>query len=189
VRAGDEFCEACGEKVPKELKNTLGEQGAAAEWTMATHGKKAESTQKTIGGLAILFVLGGVVFFFVTRSQVETALGELGGAADTQPLVHAVGAANTVGELRAYLEHQPWQVLGLNLFLAAIMAGLWQWSKRALLPAAITALALYVAVIVMSAIYDPSSLASGLVLKIIIVVALANGVRSAAAVRRLELAR
>jgi len=189
VRSGDDFCEACGARVTPELKSTLGTKGAAAEWTLAAHDKKAQNTQKTIGALSILFVIGGVVFFFITRSQGETALAELAGVNDSEPLLHAVAGASTVGELRAALAREPWQVLGLNIFLALVMAGLWQWSKRALLPAAITALGLYVAVMVTSAVVDPASIAQGIIVKILVIAALANGVKSAAAVRRLELAR
>ncbi len=136
-----------------------------------------------------MFVLGGIVFFFITRGQVNTALSSLSDASESAPLREAVAGATTVGELRSALERQPWQVLGLNLFLAAVMLGLWIWSKRSLLPAIITALAVYVTVMVGSALYDPSTLAQGIILKIIIIVALARGVQSTLAARKLELAR
>jgi hypothetical protein len=155
----------------------------------AQHSKQLRNAQSTIGGLSILFVLGGIVFFFITRSQVDAALVSLSSASESAPLAEAVAGATTVGELRSSLERQPWQVLGLNLFLAAVMLGLWIWSKRALLPAIITALAVYVTVMVASALYDPSTLAQGVIMKVIIIVALARGVQSTVAARKLELAR
>jgi hypothetical protein len=189
VHGGDDFCEACGAKVTPDLKAALRDRLEASHSGYAEYKKKMLSAQGTIGALAILFVIGGVVFFFITRSQVDTALVQLASASDAQPLNEAVGSASTVGELRAVLANQPYQVLGLNLFLAAVMAGLWMWSKRTLLPAIITALAIYVAVQIASAMYDPATLAQGLIMKILVIVALVKGVQSALAAQKLELAR
>ncbi len=80
-------------------------------------------------------------------------------------------------------------MLGINLFLALVMLGLWIWSKRATLPAIITALGIYVAVIIASALYDPATLAQGIVLKVLVIAALAKGVQSTLAARKLETAR
>lgn len=189
VGGGDEFCESCGAQVGPELKSALRARMEASHSGFARHSKQLRNAQSTIGGLSILFVLGGIVFFFITRGQVNTALSSLSDASESAPLREAVAGATTVGELRSALERQPWQVLGLNLFLAAVMLGLWIWSKRSLLPAIITALAVYVTVMVGSALYDPSTLAQGIILKIIIIVALARGVQSTLAARKLELAR
>ena len=41
----------------------------------------------------------------------------------------------------------------------------------------------------MSTLYDPATLAQGVMVKIVVIGALVNGAKSAAAVRRLELAR
>jgi hypothetical protein len=189
VQGGDEFCEACGAKVSPELKAALRDR---LEWTdlgYALHKKKMTSAQSTIGVLAILFVLGGIVFFFIARDQASDALVRLAGAGDAEPLVETIAGATTVGELRSALTSEPYQVLGLNLFLAAVMGGLWYWSKRALLPAIISALGIYIAIQVASALYDPKTLMQGVLLKIIITVALVKGVQSAFAARKLELAR
>ncbi|RYZ07355.1 MAG: zinc ribbon domain-containing protein [Myxococcales bacterium] len=189
IRGGDDFCEACGSKVDPSLKTALRDRLAASDADYAAHKKKMSSAQGTIGALAILFVIGGAVFYFITRGQVDDALQQLAGVGDAQPLNEAVGSATTVGELRSALQSQPYQVLGLNLFLAAVMAGLWVWSKRALLPAIITALGIYVAVQLASAMYDPKTLAQGMILKVIVIVALVKGVQSALAAQKVELAR
>ena len=59
------------------------------------------SAQSTIAALAVLFVLGGIVFFFITRGQVNDALVQLSGARDADPLAEAIASATTVGELRS----------------------------------------------------------------------------------------
>jgi hypothetical protein len=186
VRSGDEFCEACGGKVSPELKKALQDRFEASHIDFAGRGKSAQST---IGGLSVLFTLGGVVIFFVTKNKSDDALAKLTGADDAEVLEQSVAGATTVGELRGELEREPYQALGLNLFLALVMLGLWMWSKRSLLPAIITALGIYVTVIVASALYDPKSLVQGVIVKVVVIVVLAKGVRAALAARKLELAR
>lgn len=189
VRGGDAFCEACGAPAGEELKQALRSRLEASHSGFAEHTKKVRSARSTIGLLSVLFVLGGVVFFFITKGQAEDALTQLGHARDSDLLAKQIAGANTVGELRAELAREPWQVLGLNLFLAAVMLGLWLWSKRALVPAIITALGIYVAVMVASAVTDPKTLVQGLIMKIFVVIALGKGVQSALAARKLELGR
>jgi hypothetical protein len=189
VKNGDDFCEGCGAALPPEQKKRLKDGYDVATVDFTPHAKQVQSAQNTIGWLSILFVFGGVVFFFLTRSKGQEALRQLGDADPATPLAHAVAGATTVGELRNALEQGAWQVLGLNLFLAVVMLGLWLWSKRAALPAVITALGIYLAVQVASVLYDPPSLLQGILMKVFIIGALAKGVKSALNARRLELAR
>jgi hypothetical protein len=187
IRGGDAFCETCGAPVSEELKEALRSRLEASHTGFAEHTKKVRSARSTIGLLSVLFTLGGVVFFFITKAQAEQALNKLGHARDSDLLAQQIAGMNTVGELRAELAREPWQVLGLNLFLALVMLGLWIWSKRALVPAIITALGIYVTVMVASAIADPKTLAQGLLMKIVVTIALAKGVQAALAARKLEL--
>ena len=61
-------------------------------------------------------------------------------------------------ELRARLEWEPTGVLAVNLILAAIMAALAWWGRRAPLAAVLVATAVYVVVIVFNAIADPATI-------------------------------
>jgi hypothetical protein len=74
-------------------------------------------------------------------------------------------------------------VLLVYLILAAVMGLLFQWSKRAPLAAIVIASATYLVLITTSAMVDPRTLAQGIYVKIIIVAALAKGVKSALALR------
>ena len=189
VRGGDEFCESCGAQVPEERKEAIRARLEASDSGYAEHRKRVRSARSVIVALSVLFVLGGVVMYFVTRSQADDAIGKLSGTSDTALLREPIAGASTVGELKAAIEREPWQALGLNLFLAAVMLGLWFWSKKALLAAVITALGIYVAVIVASALFDPKTLAQGIIMKVIVISGLAKGVQSALAARKLESAR
>jgi hypothetical protein len=189
VRGGDDFCESCGGQVPEERKEAIRSRLEASHSEYAEHRKRVRSARTVIVALSVLFVLGGVVMYFITRSQADDALGKLSGASDSALLREPIAGASTVGELKAAIERELWQALGLNLFLAAVMLGLWFWSKKSLLAAVITALGIYVAVMVASALFDPKTLAQGIIMKIIVISALAKGVQSALAARKLELAR
>jgi hypothetical protein len=93
------------------------------------------------------------------------------------------GRSYTVGELRKQLEWAPWGVLIVNLIIAAIMLVLSLWARRAPLPAVLVAAATYAVVIVGSAIMDPTTLAQGWILKLIIIAFLYRGIKAALALR------
>lgn len=69
-------------------------------------------------------------------------------------------------------------VLAINMVLAGIQFGLWQWSKKNLLPAAITSLVLFVTLHLVDAVADPASLARGILVKVLFVIALAQAIRA-----------
>ncbi len=72
-------------------------------------------------------------------------------------------------------------VMGL---LALIYLGLWLWAKRAPFAAALIALVLYVSFLAFDAIVDPRLLFQGIIIKILIIVALAQAVKSGYALRK-----
>ena len=121
--------------------------GVDREWDRTQIEPQLEKGRKWIGAVAILYVLGGLMFFFLTQ--------------------------NTM-------------VLVVNLVLAGIQAGLWLWAKQNLLPAAVTALVLFVTVHLASAVVDPSSLFQGIIVKVIFIVVLAQTIRTALEARALR---
>lgn len=164
----DRFCGKCGQAMPSaedyRAKKYVGHATGAIKW------------------LAVLFLVFGVLMYFVTKGQADAALLKLQGA--------EAGATYTVGdetlgveELRARLEWEPMGVLAVNLILAAIMAVLAWWGRRSPLPAVLVAAAVYVVVIVFNAIADPATLGQGLIVKIIIIAFLAKGIKAALALR------
>jgi hypothetical protein len=93
------------------------------------------------------------------------------------------GKVYTVGEARAELQAEPYRVMAVNLILAAIMGALAVWARRAPVAPLIVALAVFIAVHTLNALIDPATLAQGFILKAIIIVYLASGIRSALALR------
>jgi len=164
----DRFCGKCGQAMP------TGEHYQAK--------KHVGHATGAIKILAVLFLIFGVVMYFVTKGQADATLLQLQGAqaGDTYDVQ---GTTYTAQELREALDWEPKSVLVVNLVLAAIMAGLAWWGRKAPLAAVLIATATYAVVIVASAIADPATLGQGIIVKIIIIAFLVKGIKAALALR------
>jgi len=166
----DRFCAKCGKPMP-----TAEDYELRGNVTAATSAIKA---------LAVLFVLGGLLMFAVTKSQNDAALVKLSAMQDEATYPRPIeGRTYTVGELRKQIEWEPWGVLIVNLILAAIMVALALWARRAPLPAVLIATATYLVLIVGAAIGDPRTLAQGWIIKLIVIAFLVKGIKAALALR------
>ena len=187
IVVGDKFCEKCGAQVTAEQEASLRERLEHSSGDMAEHMKQVRAARQTIMVLAVMFVLGGVVMYFVAQGTAETALNNLRELDADMPYPQEVqGQTVTVGRLREMVESEPRQLLFLNIFLAGLMGGLWLWAKKSVLPAMLVALAVFATVHVASAMMDPKTIVQGIYIKIFAIVALTRGVRAALAARRLE---
>ncbi len=158
------FCVQCGKALPESMPSgprvVSGDQMAA---TAVGQNLQADQLRKQAGQafkalivVAVLSVIGGVVFFFILKSGPKEV-------ADQAPVV-----------------------LAINLVLAAIYAGLAIWARVNPLPAAIVGLVLFVSVHVISAVIDPMSIAQGIIVKIIIVVVLVKAIQAGVKYRQLR---
>lgn len=86
------------------------------------------------------------------------------------------------GGLMYYLSHEQ-SDLAVYLILSGIMAALAFWSRKAPLPAVLVATAIYVSLIVLSAIFDPATIGQGLLVKILFTIMLVRGIKAALALR------
>jgi cytochrome bd-type quinol oxidase subunit 2 len=187
IVVGDKFCEKCGVKVTAEQEASLRERLEHSSGDMAEHMKQVRAARQVIMVLAVMFVLGGVLMYFVAQGTAETALNNLKGLDANMTYPQEVqGQTVTVGKLREMVESEPRQLLFLNIFLAGLMGGLWVWAKKSVLPAMLVALAVFATVHVASAIMDPKTIIQGVYIKIFAIVALTRGVRAALAARKLE---
>ena len=91
----------------------------------AQRAKLVKSASGTILALSVLFVLGGIVFYFISQNKADEALRSIATLDEAQQLATPVAGAQTVGELRERIMREPIQLLVMNLMLAAIMAGLY----------------------------------------------------------------
>jgi hypothetical protein len=167
----DKFCGKCGEAMP-----------TAEHYQAKRNVKHATGAIKI---LAVLFLVFGILMYFVTKSQADAALVKLE-SAQASDIYEAGGKQYTVQELRAALEWEPTGVLVVNLVLAAVMALLAWWGTRAPLAAVLIATATYAVVLVANAIQDPATIGQGMIMKIIIIAFLAKGIKAALALRALN---
>lgn len=171
AQATGKFCEKCGTGLP----------GAESQLRM----KKLKEARSTIAWVAGMFVLSGVVMYFVQKNTLATSLQNLSRFSDSDIYPNLVaGRQYTVGELRHQLAAAPLQVLATNFFLAAIMTGLYQYARKSPLVAIIMATGVYAAVQVANAIIDPMTINQGLIMKIFIFGILAKGIRSTLELRK-----
>lgn len=70
--------------------------------------------------------------------------------------------------------------------IAAAFWGLYAWSRRSPMPAAIVGLVLYVTLLVVDAIYDPSTIVQGWLVKGFVIVALSQALVAGVKARRME---
>ena len=116
----------------------MNEPGAAAALTagadeMRAHqrGKLMREASKWIGALSLLFLVSGGIMFFIQSGESAKALGNLSQFDADQELDPIDGKTYTAGQLRAMVEREPYQVLGVNVLVAALMGVLWFWARRA----------------------------------------------------------
>jgi len=186
IRVGDQHCPGCGRAVPDQDRSTLQVRLESSDYEANERSTKVRDAAKWIGVLAILFALSGVFMFFVQRGRVGDALANLRPFQDDELLTPPIdGKTYTAGQLRRMVEREPYQILIVNLIVAGLMAGLWVWAKRAPLPAIACAFALFIVVHVGSALADPTSIPKGIIVKVIAIVVLTKGLKSALAARAL----
>lgn len=175
--AGNEpFCTQCGGEVARARR---GRPRLASE----LRAKDLRNAGRWILGLAILFVVAGTWLGFKTRSDGQQGLANLSGR-DAAEVVEVLGKSMTIAELRETIEVEMVTSFLINYLLAAVFIGLYFWARKAPLPATITALCIYLAVQVLNAIVDPTTLIQGILIKVLCVLGLLAGIRAALASRQ-----
>jgi len=144
--------------------------------------KQLHTAGRWILALVAIFVIAGTYAGFMHRNQAQQVLAGLA-SRDADEVVEIEGEEQTIAELRDAIRAETIQVFVVNYLLAALFLGLFFWSRKAPLPATIVALCIYLAVNVLNAIIDPTTLLQGLVLKGFCIASLAAGIRAAVAQR------
>lgn len=139
---------------------------------------KVAKASKMLLVLSVLFVIGGTIFGFMNKSEADKARDQIAQLDPSQTLV-VEGKTYTLPELQKEIDREVMMVFVINYFLAVVMFGLFLWSRKAALPAMVTGLCVYIAVIVLSAAIEPKSLAQGVLIKIIAIVVLVSGIKAA----------
>jgi hypothetical protein len=193
VAAGEKFCAACGAGIavaegivrpqdapPPEVIGLNFERdariGRARKWLMA---------------ISIITLISGFAFYAIQSEQADKIIRE--SAQNLSSLDAAQRDAAVQAEVHMtwdqWVSHTRGQVtlfLFINIGLAAVYFGMFFWAKRNPLAASVTALLLFITVMGVNAVYDPKSLAQGVIVKIFFVGALAKAISAAQEERKLN---
>ncbi len=196
IAPGQGFCTSCGVKLSDETKEQVQRETQKQKHIVAGRERrkhrrqrhrerKVASAAKWVLAISILFAVFGTFFGIQTAREAETARQKLAGESpDTEFQVD--GRVWTVQELRETIDREVVLVFTINYVLALTMLGMFFWAKKSPVPALVTALCIYLAVIAVSGIYDPATLVKGVALKILCIVGLVGGIRAALAERAVQ---
>lgn len=191
----DAFCTACGAPVSGRSPSPSPSADAApAVPRPARHRRRVgdRTRRKSIGratgwvlAVAIMFAVFGTVMGFITAEQADQAHANFS-RFESDELVELMGETQTAAEWHRRFDAETRGVFLVNYVLAAVMLGLWFWARRSAFPALLTALCVYLAVIVLNVAVDPGTLLQGLLIKILVISALGLGVKAAVGQRAAE---
>lgn len=162
--SGGAFCEACGKALPSAAPSSPRVVTSASGFAATGIGRNLQSEE--------------------LQKQAKKAAGALLAVAIIQA---AFGALVIFVILPKDIPAQTRNVLMVSVFgIAAVFFALYFWARRQPLPASIVGLVLFITVHLLDAIQDPTALARGLIMKIIIIVMLVNAIQAGVKYRQLQ---
>jgi hypothetical protein len=183
IPEGDKFCPHCG----KELTDLDRQIGSALE-----HGdqegasREVRKAVKWMIALGVMFIIFGTIFGLKQHSDADAARSVLQSLPDEMVVPEQIGGKTyTVAELREQIDFEVYAVFGINYLMALVLFGLSFWARRSPFPAMLSALCLYLALIVLNAIIDPMTLIQGWLIKILFFAAMIGGIKAALRARNL----
>lgn len=135
--------------------------------------------------LFVLQIFTGVLLGNKANQEALAAHRHLAEFADDEEL-DLEGQTMTAGALRKQIDREKLQAWVLPVGLGVVFLALFFWAQKSPLPAFGTALGLYVMAIAVTAVIDPSTLAKGIVVKVLCTLGLLGGLKSALALRSIE---
>lgn len=130
--------------------------------------------------LSVLFALSGTITGFSAASNAKKAHHALDQMSDdpAEPLTFE-DETKTKAEWKQAVDQEVTLLFVVNYVLAAIFLGLFFWSRSSPLPAMITGLSVFLVLQVVSFVIDPATIAQGLLIKALAIVALISGIKAA----------
>lgn len=192
LEPSENFCAQCGNKLrttPEDLKAMRARARLSAE-----RGRASATMRKGRGwilAVSILTLIGGIAMYFLAKSKVEKDLRDAEGqlshlTPEERDEVVRQNTGMTWQQVVAHDRGMVTQLLVVNTALAVIYFGLWIWAKRNVFAAALTALLIFITVVVVSALLEPASLLQGILIKILVVIGLSSAVSAGYRARKLS---
>jgi len=155
---GSAFCESCGKALPAAIPGGPRVVSADAVPTTAVgHRMVSDELAKTQRKAAGALLAVGII---------QLVFGAILWAS----LKNAPGAAENAAQINL--------VLAIVIGVGMIYFALYFWARKSPLPAAIVGLVLYLTLLLVDAVTDPTSIGRGIILKVIIIAVLAQAIQA-----------
>ncbi|HEY5923544.1 MAG TPA: hypothetical protein VIV11_17810, partial [Kofleriaceae bacterium] len=140
--------------------------------------------RKWLLAISIITLVTGFIFYAVNKDQIEKDIrardAEVVGLDPATVDDHYKSQSGmTFAEAKAAARGEVKLLLFINIGLSIVYFGMWIWAKRNALAATVTALLLFITVIVVNAAYEPKTLHQGIIVKIFFIAALAKAISAA----------
>ena len=189
VTADEKFCSGCGTGIAVGSDGTAILYDRVAPTTHLSNGHLG-TARKWLLAISIITMISGLVFYAINKDDMEKQLRDAEAQLSSfspeerdARLKEAVGM--TWDEVVAHDRGLVTLLLVVNISLSVIYFGLWFWAKKNAYAASLVALLLFLTVIVISAVYEPSTLYQGIIIKILFIAALAKAVSAGREERRM----
>jgi len=167
------YCEHCGKALPAPgsqgprivTSDQTAQTASGRELQTEELAQKARRASGALLAVAILQTIGAALIAFLLRNS---------------------GSGPTAEEAQIPQEGMRNAMIIAQLVMAAAYWGLWFWSRSNPLPAALIGLGIYLAVITVSALANPSTLMQGIIIKVIIIGVLARAIKAGVDYRRIQ---
>jgi hypothetical protein len=186
VAANERFCAACGADIAGDK---VAQDPPPAKLDLDAT-RKLGTARKWLLAVSILTLLTGFVLYALNKSSVEDQIRDA--AAKTAQMDPAQRDAlmmqnvhMTWDQAVAHDRGQVNMLLAINIGLSVVYLGLFFFAKKNALTASVIALLLFITVIAVNAVFEPTSLAQGIIVKILFIAALAKAISAAVQERKL----
>lgn len=189
--ADEKFCAGCGASMVPGLSPAAPPPTAQAFVVDLDRDQRIGKARKWLMAISIITLITGFVFYAIGKNDVEKQIRDAEAQlAGIDPATRDEMFKQSIGmTYQQAIDHDRGQVtllLVINIALAFAYFGMWFWAKRNPLAATVSALLLFIVVIVVNAAYDPKTLAQGILIKILFIGALAKAIAAAQEERRLR---
>lgn len=193
MAADEKFCSACGAGVAGGVAQDPPPAAAAAAAAPAAPSSPASpllvnpaigKARKWLLAVSIITLVSGLIFFAINKQEVEKEIDQVTAQVrGIDPAELDRRFQQNIGmTFQEAIDHDRGLVnmlLAVNLALAAGYLVLWFWAKKKPLPASIIALIMFVTTVVISAVYDPSTIHQGILVKVFFTLALVRAITAA----------
>lgn len=193
IAAGEKFCAACGTGVAIVDGVVQAQDPAPPVGTMGAWERDARigRARKWLFWISLITLVTGFIFYAMAKDDVEKQIDKAeqqiaGMDPEVRDNLMKQQTGMTWEEAKAHDRGQVTLLLVINIGLAGVYLGMWYWAKRNPLGATVTALLLFITVIVVNGALDPKSIPQGFLVKIFFTAALAKAIGAAQEERRLK---